>query len=337
MKDKKKWGIFIIILIVMVIVVFYTWYSQREMVLSDPLWEEIYISGSGITVSGTVIYAKDKEFIIDVIREDAPTSRAPSLYIVSENSKIWQKNRWEKLKKAPKEGTLVMMYIPFSQEVAGLYVDERYTYVYGEVTKWDKETITVNKKQYDISNAYIENKANSREDVLAILSLKENEVVYAEIWPKELVDIPIIIEKAKEYWADSGFIPKDIDVYWHDGWIITGYQYPFKDRLNLAKRMFFSADGSEIVWEKEFLPFDELEMQVKYANKVYQNSFEQVLLSDLAQDKEALTVAGEDYRGEVYYYFPSEGLDVLYTKQLWDKDTLTVWKEVFVDGDPSGQ
>lgn len=331
MKKKQLIGILIILILVTAAFVAYNWFSPQKQTLADPLWEEIYQQGSGITVSGTVILAKDKEFIIDVVREDAPTSRAPSLYFVGDTTKIWEKNKWQKLKKAPPVGTILMMYIPFQQEAAGIFIDKNYQYVFGKVDKWDNDSITVNKTTYSLQDVYLENKTTANKvGSFAILSLQNRKVQYAEIWPAEMSHIPTAVETAQKRWLEDGFRPKDIDIYWDEGWVVTGYQHPFKDQLNQSKRLFFTPDAKTIKAEKDLLAFNELEMQIEFRGKIYAYFGLEELLDEADIEETKLKVAGENYLGEIYYYLEKD-VSCLYTRPAWNKKALIIWKEVIGD------
>ncbi len=335
MRISKKLGIIILLLLVILTILVFSWSKKEITVATEPRWEDVYTTGSGITVNGTVILALGDEFLLDVVREDAPTLRAPSLYRVGKETKIWQGNKWQKAKKTPKVGTTVMLYVPFSQEPAGIFIDTSCKYVSGKVEAWDNQIITIDKKNYDLKTAYVENKANGqRENLWAFLALEDGEVQLAQIWPEEFSKLPNVIATARKSWSEEGFEAQDIDVVWQDGWYITGYQYPFKDRLNPAKLLYLSRDGSEIIAKKDFLPFDELEMQVAFAGKVYSNSWEQINMTEL--EKSTLFEAGEDYRGEKYYYLENSTRTTIYTKDNFDKSVLTVWKEVTENGDSPG-
>lgn len=335
MRISKKLGIIILLLLVILTILVFSWSKKDTKVATEPKWEDVYTTGSGITVSGTVISALGDEFLLDVMREDAPTLRAPSLYRIGEGTKIWQGNKWQKVKEVPKVGTMVMLYVPFSQEPAGIYIDTSYKYVSGKVGAWNNQIITIDKKNYDLKTAYVENKAKGqRENIWALLALEDGKVESAQIWPEELSKLANVISTARKSWLEEGFEAQDIDVVWQDGWYITGYQYPFKDRLNPAKLLFLSRDGSEVLAKKDFLPFDELEMRVAFAGKVYSNSWEQITMAEL--EKFTLLEAGEDYRGEKYYYLESSTKTVIYTKDNYDKSVLTVWKEVTENGDSPG-
>ncbi len=331
MKRKQLVGIIIILILATAAFIAYKRFFSQKQTLADPLWDEIHKQGSGITVSGTVIYAKDKEFIIDVVREDAPTSRAPSLYFVGDTTKIWEKNKWQELKKAPPVGTLLMMYIPFQQEAAGIFIDKSYQYVFGKVAKWDNDTITINKANYSLKDVYLENKTAANEaGNWAILSLQNGKVQYAEIWPEEMSHIPKAVETARKRWLEAGFRPKDIDVVWDEGWVVTGYQHPFKDQLNQSKRLFFTPDAKTIKAEKDLLAFNELEMQIEFRDKIYAYSGWEELLDEATVDIAKLEVAGENYLGEIYYYLEQD-LSCLYTRPFWNKKAFKVWKEVIGD------
>lgn len=336
MKRRYALGVILVVLLVSFSVLGFLWFQQKTTPVLGPKWEEVFTENSGITVSGTVLYSKGNEFIIDVCREDGPTSRAPSLYIVGNSTKIWQKNKWQKLKDAPPVGTVVMMHVPFQQEITGLCVEEDY---HAERVKAiDEQTLTATTKQYDISDAYIENRVQGREvDSLAILRLDKDKVQYVEVWPKDIDDLPILIDKAKQIWAQKGFYPKDIEASWDKQWALTGYEFPFKSVLNTAKRLTFSSDTHEVIMDEEFLRFDQFEMMVEYQGKVYAMTYETHLLGDLNLGDHSLDdfVIGQNYFGETYYKIRDGEFSSIYTKSR-QKDSLYVWKEVLEnDGDSS--
>ena len=78
MRISKKLGIIILLLLVILTILVFSWSKKDTKVATEPKWEDVYTTGSGITVSGTVISALGDEFLLDVMREDAPTLRAKS-------------------------------------------------------------------------------------------------------------------------------------------------------------------------------------------------------------------------------------------------------------------
>lgn len=317
----------ILVVIVGALVVFLKGDSFRAT-STDPLWDEV-ISGSGLTIIGTVLYSNGNEFILDVVRQDAPTLRAPSLYRVGDDTRIWQKNKWQKLNKAPEVGTVLLMHVPFTQEPTGIFIDHNYEFVKGSIEFFDKSKVVIAKEAYNLDAAYVENRAKGRETgAFAVLYVTDGEVESIEIWPREIANIANLITESRKIWEEDGFIPTDIQITCHDGFEITGFEYPFKSCLNEARNLIYTLEG-EFVASEMFLPFDEFEMQIEFRKTIYSSTWESKSLDELGLDESDLKIAGKDYYKETYF-FAEDRPGYLFAKS-WQEGFYTVWKEVVRD------
>ena len=106
---KKRSGLVFVLLAITAVAIitvvllrnYFMYYSAEEVMID---WGELFSQTpgqGGVTIIGYVIYSEGDEFILDVVRQDGPTVRAPSLYHIADFTKVWQRNRWMKLKKTP--------------------------------------------------------------------------------------------------------------------------------------------------------------------------------------------------------------------------------------------
>ncbi|MDI9473611.1 MAG: hypothetical protein QM371_02490 [Bacillota bacterium] len=292
---KKRSGLVFVLLAITAVAIitvvllrnYFMYYSAEEVMID---WGELFSQTpgqGGVTIIGYVIYSEGDEFILDVVRQDGPTVRAPSLYHIADFTKVWQRNRWMKLKKTPEVGSAVIMHVPWlgdhSNQVAGIE--------------------------------------------LLDLDLIDGDLENIEKWSGVTDILGRLIKESRALWEKEGLEVVDIQVdVTAEGIELTGFDKAHKGGIAHSICHFYTSDG-EFISSEKFLPFDMFDIQVEYAGDLYMMKSRYVSLSDLDLGEDDLEFIGRDFyyryrlysvKGQNDYLISESGWEGMY--HVWEKN-----------------